>query len=517
MVDEVTTNALRWTVEQAQEWYKKQGWRQGVNYIPSTCVNSIDMWQGTLDQEQIQKELTWAANLGYNALRVFLHDLVWHVEGPDPFFTKIDQFLTLADSFHMQTMLVIFEGIWDPDPKYDAVTAASKGETVLSGKGQDGTTIKPSQQLSPRPFVHNSRWVQSPGRDILLNETMHELYLKPYVQSIIRRFGNDSRVLMLDLFDQPENGNDYSYGNLGDRVPSCEDAKNKEMHPLTKADIIRDLIPNLFQWAREVGPIQVPVTIAAWTTIDDPDDRLEASMLQYQLRKYYLQESDILTFHHYQSPNDLLKVLTDIQLDHPGRPVVLSSFMARESNSTLNPILGLLEERNVWAMNWGLVSGKIQTIYNATSWNVPFTSPPQLWHHDILWPNGSAYSSSEQNYLQSHYETTQLYHRSWKPSFLTCCKVSVSWSWDSVLPYFAGLFLLIAFGLLSFHYGNPLRTVQRQFAPVQQRENEEDQYSDDHIINDDVDEEPHLNGEQSDNDIDDFMNGHIELSKFSID
>jgi hypothetical protein len=34
----------RWTEDQANEWYKKQGWFAGCNYIPRTAVNVLEMW-----------------------------------------------------------------------------------------------------------------------------------------------------------------------------------------------------------------------------------------------------------------------------------------------------------------------------------------------------------------------------------------------------------------------------------------------------------------------------------------
>jgi len=60
----------------------------------------------------------------------------------------------------------------------------------------------------------------------------------------------------------------------------------------------------------------------------------------------------------------------------------------------------------VWAFNWGFVSGKTQTIYNATTWNVlpAYNGEPVPWHHDVLRPNGTAYLQSEKDYLLSYQE-----------------------------------------------------------------------------------------------------------------
>ena len=34
-----------WTKEQANEWYKQWGWLRGCDFIPSTAINQMEMWQ----------------------------------------------------------------------------------------------------------------------------------------------------------------------------------------------------------------------------------------------------------------------------------------------------------------------------------------------------------------------------------------------------------------------------------------------------------------------------------------
>jgi len=51
-------NCIRWSNQQANDWYKKAGWIVGFNYVPSTAVNSTEMWQDeTYDNGKIQAEL----------------------------------------------------------------------------------------------------------------------------------------------------------------------------------------------------------------------------------------------------------------------------------------------------------------------------------------------------------------------------------------------------------------------------------------------------------------------------
>src|ERR1700738_117262 len=77
--------SLRWSEAKAESWYQQQPWLVGSNYIPSTAINQLEMWQqATFDPDQIDKELGWAEKIGMNTMRVFLHDLLWK-EDPQGF------------------------------------------------------------------------------------------------------------------------------------------------------------------------------------------------------------------------------------------------------------------------------------------------------------------------------------------------------------------------------------------------------------------------------------------------
>ncbi len=53
-----------------------------------------------------------------------------------------------------------------------------------------------------------------------------------------------------------------------------------------------------------------------------------------------------------------------------------------------------LKKHNIGAINWGLVSGKTNTIY---AWDTPLAdgSEPEIWFHDIFRTDGSPYSQEE--------------------------------------------------------------------------------------------------------------------------
>eukprot|EP00826_Nyctotherus_ovalis_P039712 TRINITY_DN3837_c0_g1_i10.p1 TRINITY_DN3837_c0_g1~~TRINITY_DN3837_c0_g1_i10.p1 ORF type:complete len:187 (-),score=42.20 TRINITY_DN3837_c0_g1_i10:53-613(-) len=131
----------RWSKEKAWEWYNKHPWLVGVNYIPSTAINELEMWQAeTFDMATIDRELTWAQNLGFTSVRVFLHYLLWQSD-KEGLFTRMDKFLALAARHNLSTAFVFLDDCWCPHPKL-------------------------GKQPEPIPRLHNSGWAKSPGVEI---------------------------------------------------------------------------------------------------------------------------------------------------------------------------------------------------------------------------------------------------------------------------------------------------------------------------------------------------------------
>jgi hypothetical protein len=51
----------RWSAARAREWSALHGPKRGCNFIPSTAVNQLEMWQAeTFDPDTIDRELGWA-------------------------------------------------------------------------------------------------------------------------------------------------------------------------------------------------------------------------------------------------------------------------------------------------------------------------------------------------------------------------------------------------------------------------------------------------------------------------
>ena len=87
----------RWSQQKANAWYRQQGWLVGCNFLPSTAINQLEMFQAdSFDLETIDRELGWAQSIGFNSVRVYLHHMLWEQDAAG-LLKRIDQFLAVAD------------------------------------------------------------------------------------------------------------------------------------------------------------------------------------------------------------------------------------------------------------------------------------------------------------------------------------------------------------------------------------------------------------------------------------
>jgi hypothetical protein len=325
--------ASRWSAEQAWEWHKKQPFLVGANFNPSSAINQLEMWQAeTFDPAGIDRELGWAAKLGMNVMRVYLHNLCWEQDA-EGFFKRMDQYLDIASKQGIKTLFTIFDDCWNPE--------------FALGK-----------QPAPKPGQHNSGWVQSPGKKIV-NDPASWPALERYVKALLTRFREDERILGWDLYNEPGNG------NSGDDKAGAE-KQGKGSLPLLKA---------VFDWARSVEGLTQPLTCAAWN-FSEP---------YKELNDFSFDHSDVISFHSYSPPMDLSSRIRELQKH--GRPMICSEYMARGAGSTFEYCLPILKKYGVAAMNWGLVSGKTQTIY-PWGWNAE-KGVPDIWFHDVFNADGT--------------------------------------------------------------------------------------------------------------------------------
>jgi hypothetical protein len=341
-----------WSRERARAWADSTGWIVGSNFIPSTAINQLEMWQrDSFDAETIDRELGWAQSLGMNSMRVFLHDLLWQQDSTG-FLSRIDQFLTIAERHHIRPMFVLFDAVWDPLPHL-------------------------GKQRAPVPHLHNSGWVQSPGA-AMLSDTAHWDMLRRYVQGVVGRFANDRRVLAWDLFNEPDNVNRPAY---------------IAYEPIDKPERAFQLLRKTFEWARALNPSQ-PLTAAPWK-----GDWVDPSRM-LPITAFMLANSDVISFHSYSDSGTVERELAALQRLGQGRPIICSEYMARPRGSTFRKILPIFAREHVGAINWGFVSGKTQTIYPWDSWTREYTAEPAVWFHDIFRRDGTPFDTTETAFIR---------------------------------------------------------------------------------------------------------------------
>lgn len=201
-----------WTKQHAYEWYNQHEWLRGSDFIPSTAINQLEMWQAaTFDTATIDRELGYAESIGLNCMRVFLHHVAWQ-QDPQGFKDRVNKYLSIADRHGILTMFVFFDDCWNP-------------------------TYKAGKQPEPKPGIHNSGWVRDPGQ-LYYDEPKLVDTLEKYVKDVMTTFKDDKRILLWDLYNEPGNS---GYGN-------------KSLPLLQKA----------FAWGRQVNPSQ-PLSAGVWS------------------------------------------------------------------------------------------------------------------------------------------------------------------------------------------------------------------------------------------------------------
>jgi len=333
-----------WLSERSRAWYRDRPYVVGANFIPSTAINQLEMWQAeTFDPVTIERELRWARQLGMNLMRVYLHDLLWE-QDREGFCRRIDQYLGISTKLGIQTMFVLFDDC-----------------------GKD--TFAVGRQPEPIPFTHNSGWVKSPGLKIV-NDSHQWARLEEYVTGLLTRFKDDARIALWDLYNEPGNGSP-------ENAPTGPTMQGKRSLPL---------LQQVFTWARSVDGVTQPLTAGVWNFTAEFTALCEFS----------LTNSDIVTFHCYGPPQDLEILIRKLQAH--GRPLICTEYMARSTGSTFAECLPLLQKYNIGAVNWGLVSGKTQTIY-PWFWTRE-KGPPDVLFHDVFASDGTFLYPAEEHVIK---------------------------------------------------------------------------------------------------------------------
>ena len=335
----------KWSVAQINDWYAAQPWFVGCNYVPADAVNSVEMWsKATFNPERIRKELTRAAEIGMNSVRVFLPYIVWKEEGP-VFMETFETFLQIADACGHRVLPILFD-----DCAFD------QGADPVYGPQPD-----------PVPGVHNSRWVPSPGFKVQ-DDPAQLVSCKAYVDALVGTYKDDPRILAWDLYNEPGNSN---------RILDC-----------------LPLLRYVFKWARANDPTQ-PLTSSLWAYTD------HCAVVNLLL----LELSDIVGLHTYGTNYQALiekyaaldrPIFVTEWMHRPNENTILSMLplFCQKKIGAWN--WGLYQGRCQTHLSWETMrlgaTPTLDTDTNATPADKPL---PTLWQHDLLYPDGTPYMPEE--------------------------------------------------------------------------------------------------------------------------
>lgn len=323
----------QWTAEQARQWWSETEWPVGCCYVPTYAINQFEMWQeDTFNPDVLDKEMALCESLGFNIVRVYLHEMLWF-QDKEGFKSRISEFLEIASRHGVRVTF----------------TFCTNG----------GGTEKLGKQPESKPFVHGGgHWCQSPGKDIFFNKEKWPEF-KSYLQDILKTYGNDDRVVYWCLYNEPENIRD-----------------GRDCMEFMKA---------MYEWAWEVRPSQ-PLTSPVWIR---PGYKKGATKLD--MVSFICTNSDILSFHCYYPDHELERFIC--MLSRFDRPMICQEYLGRNMGSLFETCLPVLKREKVGALNWGLAEGKCE--YRFPWGHKAKDGEPDVWFHSIFWHDYTPYSPVE--------------------------------------------------------------------------------------------------------------------------
>ena len=341
----------KWTCEQANEWYAKQGWLRGCNFIGSDCANRLDMWQKYKCEEKLataERELALCQKIGFNTVRLWANFDVYYAE-PESYMEIFERYISLCHKYGQKVMVVLAHE--EDIPRGDVFVPKKMGEQAYALGVHQGRVALPPEEYAKAP----KHYMEYPE--------IRELYIE-MVRRTVRKYAKDERILSWNIYNEPGIG-------LGDRAVY--------------------ILKTLFEVVRAEDPDQ-PLCADLWNSIKNGEIATAAERLA-------LENSDIISFHSYQSYEKLVAEIRFLQRFN--RPLFQTEWLHRINHNNVQEVYPLLYITNVSNYCWGFVVGKTQTNEPWSSmwaqWDrgedrgYDFTK----WQHDLFRPNLRPYDPRE--------------------------------------------------------------------------------------------------------------------------
>ena len=355
-----------WTKEQAWEWYSRQPWMRGCNYMPASCANRVDQWQEMGCEErfaEMERELKLAQSIGFNTLRILIEEqgfAVWCAEH-DGFMARLERMLALLDKYGMHKygmrMILVLgndcsrpKEIWSfpktgPQPCDWGYHGGRKRSQHGSFPGAVGYTCVDDPELREKFFA--------------------------MCEEVMTKYRTDRRIAFWNIWNEPGNGN-----------------RRKPEHVA--------LIRRLFELAWKIDPVQ-PLAADVWAGHYgmSPKDANKSQVLAGEL-------SDIISYHCYGDYETQVRILSKLKR-HYGRPLVNTEWLARIKHNDVFTAYPLYFIEGVGCTCWGFVAGKYQTYEPWESmWRQVEDGKPEAekydftkWFHDLYRPSLRPYDPKE--------------------------------------------------------------------------------------------------------------------------
>ena len=344
----------KWTVKEINDWYSKRPWLRGCNFLPSDCINRLDMWQSIGREEHLKtadKELQMCEDLGFNTVRLWANFDVYYKE-PRKFMETLEMYIDLCDKHKQLVMLVL---AYEEDLPYgDTFVPKELGKQKLWNNHFNRDYEKEEEIKQTIGFKHYMEYPE-----------IKPIYLE-MVEKIVKKYKNDSRVFCWNIMNEPGI-------LLGDRtIPILDD---------------------LYTLVRSLNPIQ-PLCSDVWCGLK------EDGTCNTNAENHGVELSDLMSFHSY-SPYQLFVEKISFLKANYDRPVLVTEWLHRCNHNNVQEIYPLLYLENMASYCWGFVAGGTCTTEPWNGFWAEVEKNPEVnfdftkWQHDLYRINYRPYDPRE--------------------------------------------------------------------------------------------------------------------------
>lgn len=334
----------KWTEKEIKEWYDSLPWLRGSNFLPSDCVNRLDMWQSFGREEHLKtadKELALCNEIGFNTVRLWLNFDVYYKE-PDEFMDTLERYIALSAKHNQSVMLVL---AYEEDLPYgEKFVAKELGEQKVYYNHFNRDYDKKAECDREGKFKH---YVEYPETKDLFFEM---------VRRVVEKYRSDNRILAWNVENEP---------GIGIRQERAV-----------------KLLNDLFALVRSLNPVQ-PLAADVWLGVnEDGSFKTEAEKIAYEL-------SDFISYHSY-SPYEWFVAGIFTLKKHYNRPIIVTEWLNRCNHNTVQEIYPFLMYDKIGSYCWGFVGGMT---YTTEPWNdfwKKYKENPDIdfdftkWQHDLI-------------------------------------------------------------------------------------------------------------------------------------